>query len=170
MQFRRATTAIDYAASTRQAKALDFTSAGLIDYFDLTGESGKWSDHEHRFKGFGDDLYIWKMPQFDLPVGEVNEVMEKLPRYKTLVIDVRGNGGGYVDTLLQVIGNLFDHDVKVADRKRRNETKQLIARTRGHDIFKGQLIILTDNGSASAAEILPRPRCRQRTGSCAEPA
>jgi carboxyl-terminal processing protease len=149
---------VDYNASTRQGKkALDFTSAGLTDYFDLIRESQEYDRiHEHRFKGFGDDLYIWKLPQFDLPVGQVNELMEKANKYKTLVIDVRGNGGGYVDTLLQVIGNLFDHDVKLGERKRRKDSKDMIAKTRGHDIYKGQLIILADNGSASASELLAR--------------
>src|SRR5258706_13213008 len=111
---------------------------------------------EHRFKGYGDDLYIWKMPEFDVPVGQVNELMGKANKYKTLIIDLRGNPGGYVDTLLQVIGNLFDHDVKLGDRKRRKETKPMIAKTRGHDIFQGRLILLVDNGSASCSEMLSR--------------
>ena len=72
--------------------------------------------------------------------------MEKAHNYKTLIIDLRGNPGGYVDTLLQVIGNLFDHDIKLGDRKRRKDTKPLIAKTRGHDVFAGQLILLVDRG------------------------
>ena len=148
---------VDYTASTRQGKkALDITRGGA-DYYDLVRESQEDDHiHEHRFKGYGDDLYIWKMPEFDLPVGQVNELMGKANKYKTLVIDLRGNPGGYVDTLLQVIGNLFDHDIKLGDRKRRKETKPLIAKTRGHDIFQGRLILLVDNGSASCSEMLSR--------------
>jgi C-terminal processing protease CtpA/Prc len=147
---------VDYSASTRQGKKImDLTSS--MEFNDLVREVEEYDRiYEHRFKGFGDDLYIWKMPQFDVPVGRVNEIMEKTTKYKTLIIDLRGNSGGYVDTLLQVIGNLFDHDVKIGDRKRRKDSKALIAKTRGHDIFQGQLILLIDNGSASASEFLSR--------------
>jgi carboxyl-terminal processing protease len=145
-----------YNATTRQGtKVLDLTSA--IEFGDYVREQQDYDRvYEHRFKAFSHDLMVWKMPAFDLSVGRINEVMDDAVKYKTLVIDVRGNGGGYVDTLLQLVGNLFDHDVKIGDRKRRKESKALIAKTRGHDTFKGQLIVLVDNGSASAAELLAR--------------
>ncbi len=147
---------VDYKASTRQGKKImDLTSGvELYDYIREMDDYDRIS--EHRFKGFGDDLYIWQMPQFDLLYGRVNQIMDRITKYKTLIIDLRGNSGGYIDTLLQIIGNLFDHDVKVGDRKRRKETKPLIAKTRGRGAFQGQLILLVDNGSASASEFLSR--------------
>ncbi len=149
---------VDFHASTRQGKkALDLMSDTGGDYFNLIREAEEYDRiNEHRLQGFGKDLYIWKMPEFNLAVGQVNELMEKANKYETLIIDLRGNPGGYVDTLLQVIGNLFDHDVKLGDRKRRKDTKPLIAKTRGHDIFTGQLILLIDRGSASCSEMLSR--------------
>jgi len=147
---------VNYNASTRQGKkVLDLTSS--IEFNDWIRERQEYDRlYEHQFKGSGHDLYVWKMPAFDLPAGRVNEIMDNAGKYKTLVIDLRGNSGGYVDTLLQVVGNLFDHDVKVGDRKRRKDSKALIAKTRGHDTFNGQLIVLVDNGSASASEFLSR--------------
>lgn len=149
---------VDFKASTRQGKkALDLTTDTGGDYWDLVREEQEFDRlYEHRFKGFGDDLFIWKMPQFDMPVLQVNEFMQKTTKYKTLILDLRGNPGGYVETLLRLIGDLFEQDVKVGDRKQRKETKPMVAKTRGHDIFKGQLIVLLDNGSASAAELLAR--------------
>jgi C-terminal processing protease CtpA/Prc len=58
--------------------------------------------------------------------------------------------------LLRLVGDLFDHDVKVGDRKQRKETKPMVAKTRGHDVFAGQVIVLVDSGSGSAAELLAR--------------
>ncbi len=55
-----------------------------------------------------------------------------------------------------MVGSLFDHDVKIADIKRRKETKPLLAKTRGNDAFKGQLVVLIDSRSGSAAEMLAR--------------
>ncbi len=148
---------VDFSATTRQGKkALDLTHAS-VDYYDLVRESQDYDRiYEHRFKGFGDDLYIWRMPQFDMPVLQVNTVMEDMHKYKTLILDLRGNPGGYIETLKQVIGHLFEQDVKVGDRKMRKDTKPMVAKTRGHDIFKGQLIVLVDNGSASCSELLSR--------------
>jgi C-terminal processing protease CtpA/Prc len=149
---------IEFNASTRQGKKLLLdVDSGMIDFYDLIREEDEYDKiNEHRFKNFGDDLYIWKMPHFDLNAQQVNEIVERMNKCKTLVIDLRGNSGGYEDTLVHVIGDLFDHDIKVGDRKRRNGSDEMIARTRGHDTFKGQLILLVDNGSASAAELLSR--------------
>lgn len=149
---------IEFNASSRQGKKLlNDVSSGAFDFYDLLRQEQEYDKiYEHRFKSYGDDLYIWKMPQFDLSPQQVNEFMERTNKCKTLIIDLRRNPGGYEDTLLRLIGDLFEHDVKVGDIKRRNETKQLIAQTRGHDIFKGQLILLVDKGSGSAAELLSR--------------
>ena len=84
-------------------------------------------------------------------------MMSKARKHKTLVLDLRGNGGGAEKTLLRVLGNLFDHDVKVGDIQRRKEVKPLVAKTRGADnIFKGDLIVLVDSESGSASELCAR--------------
>jgi carboxyl-terminal processing protease len=77
-------------------------------------------------------------------------------KHKALILDLRGNAGGAVETLLRMIGNLFDHDITVGDRKRRKDSKPLIAKSLGDHAYKGQLILLVDSGSASASEVLAR--------------
>ena len=113
--------------------------------------------HSHKFYEAGDDLLVWKMPEFDLSEGEVDSVMDRARKHKTLVLDLRGNGGGLESTLVRLIGNVFDHELKVGDDHRRKETKPLIARTRGGDkVFKGRLVVLVDSNSASSSEIFAR--------------
>src|SRR5262249_11556042 len=75
---------------------------------------------------------------------------------KSLILDLRGNGGGYEETLKRMVGSLFDHDVKIADAKRRKETKSIVAKTRGASAIKNDLIVLIDSRSGSAAELLAR--------------
>jgi len=147
---------VDYTASTRQAaKILDLTSE--LEFYDYIREAEDEDRvNEHRLQKFGDELYIWKMPQFDLNKEKVDDLMDKLSKSKTLIIDLRGNGGGYVDTLRAVVSNLFDRDVKIGDKVRRKETKTEIAKTRGGKAFGGQLILLVDNGSGSSSEVLAR--------------
>jgi len=82
--------------------------------------------------------------------------MDKVRTHKALILDLRDNPGGDEETLLRLIGDLFDKDVKVGVIQRRKETKPLIARSRGDKAFKGQLIVLVDAASASSAEILAR--------------
>jgi carboxyl-terminal processing protease len=82
--------------------------------------------------------------------------MGKVHKYKTLILDLRGNGGGWVTTITRLISNLVDHDVKIGDSVSRKETKPLMAKTRGDKAYKGKLIILVDSRSASASEVLSR--------------
>jgi C-terminal processing protease CtpA/Prc len=112
--------------------------------------------HAHRYYEAGDELIIWKMPQFDLSKDEVYEKIDRVKKHKALILDLRGNPGGAEETMLALIGNLMDHDVKVGDIKRRGEVKPLVAKTRGDGAYKGQLIVLVDSDSASAAEVLAR--------------
>jgi carboxyl-terminal processing protease len=82
--------------------------------------------------------------------------MEKTRKHKALILDLRGNGGGWVTTVQRLIGNLIDHDVKIGDAVSRKETKPFMAKTRGEKAFKGKLILLVDSRSASASEVLSR--------------
>jgi C-terminal processing protease CtpA/Prc len=111
--------------------------------------------HRHRYVE-NKDFLIWKMPAFDSK-ELVGDMMEKAKKRKALILDLRGNPGGYEDALLRMLGSVLDHDVKVGDIKSRTETKPLIAKTRGSDrVFKGQLIVLLDSESGSSAEVFAR--------------
>ena len=111
----------------------------------------------NRFKSFGDQLLIWQMVRFDYTDSEVDEAMEKARKHKALILDLRGNGGGWVSTESRMVSNLFDHDVKIGDSVSRKETKPRIAKSRGSEkVFNGKLVILVDSRSASASEVLTR--------------
>ena len=68
-----------------------------------------------RFRTFGDDLIIWKLPQFNLEKDVVDEQIDKVKSHQALILDLRGNGGGAEETLLRLIGNLCDHDVTIGE-------------------------------------------------------
>jgi len=131
---------------------------GGHDWYQRRIEAEKDAElYKNRFVDFGDDLLIWKMPTFELSPDKVNEAMNRARKHKSLIIDLRGNGGGYVVTLLALLGNLFDHDLKIGDTKSRKKTKPLVAKTRGGDgVYAGKLIVLVDIDSASASEMFAR--------------
>jgi C-terminal processing protease CtpA/Prc len=110
----------------------------------------------HRFEEFGGAI-VWKMPGFDFDPDQVEAIMSgRIKGHSALILDLRGNQGGYVVTLERLAGYFFDHDLKIADLKGRKEMKPMMAKTRGKGIFDGKLVVLVDSRSASAAEIFAR--------------
>jgi C-terminal processing protease CtpA/Prc len=101
------------------------------------------------------DVAIWKLQRFNLDDGEIIRTIRTVDKHKTLILDLRGNPGGYVDTLKMIVGSLFDKDIKIADRVTRKETKPMVAKHRGNP-FDGKLIVLVDASCASAAELMAR--------------
>ncbi len=112
--------------------------------------------NSHRFYEVKDDLLIWKMPSFDLEPHKVDSTVGLAKKHKALILDLRGNGGGAEETLLRMVSNFFDRHIKLGDIKRRKETKSLVAKTRGGEVFSGKLIVLIDSQSGSAAELFAR--------------
>ena len=134
--------------------------------FDLTSShdlNKYWRDLEdeyrmgaHKFVEVGNDITIWRLPSFDLSEDDVDEYVDKVKKAKTLILDLRRNGGGAVETLRRLVGNLFDRDITIGDMKLRKESKPMLAKTRGDNGFKGRLIVLVDSNSGSASEVLAR--------------
>jgi len=147
---------LEILATVKDRKRIDLTS--YVDFMDLVRESQndeKERKNSHRLQEIN-DLLIWKMPAFDLSADEVDGLMDKVGSHKKLILDLRGNGGGFEETLLRLIGNLFDRELKVGDIQRRKEMKPFVAKSRGDKAFTGELIVLVDSISASSAEILAR--------------
>jgi len=146
---------LDLMAKVTQGKLMtDLTDANEI--FNLIREAENEDRYNrHRYIEAG-DVMIWKMPQFDMPKEKVDDMMGKVRKHKALVLDLRGNGGGYEETLLRMLGNLFKQDVTVGELKRRKEVKPLVAKSRGTDAFDGKLVVLIDSQSGSSAELLAR--------------
>jgi C-terminal processing protease CtpA/Prc len=76
---------------------------------------------------------IWQMPSFSLTPADIDSIMDKAKDKDALIIDLRNNGGGRVDTLKRMIGWFFEQDVKIGDEKTRKETKEMIAKSKGKD-------------------------------------
>lgn len=101
------------------------------------------------------DLSILKIPAFFFSNAEIAEMIGKVRKHGSLILDLRGDAGGSEETLKYLVGALFDKDTKIADRMMRKGTKTLEAKPQ-HNVFTGKLIVLVDSESASAAELLAR--------------
>jgi carboxyl-terminal processing protease len=156
---------LDILAQMRQLKnVVDLTTS--FDIFDLIRQD---EDEEHRMRArtaeFGEELMVLKFPEFVFDEGEIDSMIGKARKHKALVLDLRENPGGSVDTLKYLIGNLFDHELKIGDRVTRDSTKPMTAKSRGKSGFGGKLIVLIDSSSASAAELLARLVQLEKRGS-----
>jgi carboxyl-terminal processing protease len=108
-----------------------------------------------RSVAYGEDLLIVRVPQFEFEVDTVQGIMDRAREHKALILDLRGNPGGSEETLQNMVGGLFDHEVKIADRITRSNKKPLTAKPL-HHVFGGKLVVLIDSSSSSAAELLAR--------------
>ena len=145
---------LEIASKVREGqKLLDLTNTvQLHDYIIQVQARDRLT--RHRFQELGNELLIWKMPQFDLSDKELEGIMGRVKKFKTLILDMRGNGGGYVDTLRYMVGYFTGDTTKIGDVKERKEMKPLMSKKAG--AFEGKLIVLVDSDSASAAELFAR--------------
>ena len=125
---------------------------------DIWDEIREWqkgrSLYQRRSVAVGDTI-VWKLPTFAVDEKAADAMIGDSMKYRSMVIDLRGNGGGSVETLLHLMRHFFDHGVKVANVQTRAKTEPQTAKTR-NPLFSGPLIVLIDSQSASASEIFAR--------------
>lgn len=149
---------VEVAAKIREGKKLtDLTwQGGGNDIFDIIREE---ETEEHlmraRYMEYGDQLLILKVPEFYFSPSEVGTMVGKADKHQNLIVDLRGNPGGSVETLGYLLGGMFDREVKIADRVGRKDSKPEVSK-KMHNPFMGKIVVLVDARSASAAEIFGR--------------
>ena len=134
-------------------------SVDLANTFDLNAafrEGDKLKNLDQHYFQNVEDTLVWKMPTFVYDPTQVSGLIGKADGKKTLILDLRGNGGGYVVTLEELAGYFVDHETKIADLIGRKKMDPQMAKSKGSSVFKGKLIVLIDSRSASASEIFAR--------------
>ncbi len=101
--------------------------------------------------------YIW-ITRFSRKTGEeFEEAVSRLKRegMKKLVLDLRGNGGGYLDQAVQVAEQFVEKGQMIVETRGRrpNASEQHLAQ-RGIEHPLYPVIVLINNASASASEIV----------------
>lgn len=102
------------------------------------------------------DIYVLRMPWFFYDADDFYKLGKKIRKGQGLIVDLRGNPGGALETLKYFTGVFYDHDVKLGDRVGRKKTEAEIAKSEHAIYFPGKLLVLVDSESASAAEIFAR--------------
>jgi carboxyl-terminal processing protease len=139
-------------------KAIDVESKlerrEMLDVDDLIREILKAGMVTEDREAAAGDTFVWRYTSFGDP-KEIERVMKKARASTSLVIDLRGNPGGSVDTMRELASRLFDRDVQIAVETSRKGAKTIMAKGR-KDAFTGPVAVLVDSDSASAAEVTAR--------------
>ncbi len=101
------------------------------------------------------DVLVAKIPLFQFGEDEWDKVLGDARKHKSVILDLRGNPGGSLDSLSLLVSRFFDHDVNMADAVSRDGTKPLHAKSDRH-AFSGKLTVLVDSGTRSTAEMFAR--------------
>jgi C-terminal processing protease CtpA/Prc len=137
---------------TAHKRRFDFYNSGDLAKAVVEGERAE-NEYKSYFKTVGTAV-IWKMPTFAIDPADLGRHMDEVKGKETLILDLRGNSGGYVVTLEKLAGYFLPKDTKIADFKGRKKMDPQVAK--GSGSFSGKLIVLLDSESASASEVFAR--------------
>jgi carboxyl-terminal processing protease len=87
---------------------------------------------------------------------EFRKALEKLQRkgMQHMILDLRGNPGGYLSAATEMCDELLDDDKLIVYTKGRNSPRNDYKASRKGLFEEGKLVVLIDEGSASASEIV----------------
>lgn len=128
--------AVKYFTVTREEiKTRSVTATHMLD--DNTGYI--------KIRNFGENTY-----------AEMLVALARLSQagFQNLVIDVRGNTGGYVSTAQQIVNEFLPSDRTIVYMEGQHYKREVL-KSNGHGSYQRMpLVVLIDEGSASASEIL----------------
>jgi C-terminal processing protease CtpA/Prc len=150
---------LDVMAEVKRLKRVeDFTgTGGGTDMWETIRRSENYQhSQEWRWVETEDDVMALKIPSFFASDSQIDNVLGRMRKHKSLIIDLRGDPGGAEDVLTQLLGGIFRQDVTIATRVGRKDRKPVIAKGHGDHAFDGKLVVLIDSHSASCSELLAR--------------
>ncbi len=89
-------------------------------------------------------------------IKEFEESLAKLKdqKMKSLILDLRGNNGGYLNIAVELSNQFLNKDKTIVFTEGLKSQKQVFSTDKNGEFNDGKLVILIDEGSASASEIV----------------
>lgn len=98
---------------------------------------------------------IWNVPFFGDDMSETSHAYNQIHDHPGLVMDLRDDPGGDVEMLQYMLGYFLKEKTTIGRRVGRDDHGPLEVKPHG-DPYPGKLVVLINDGSASAAEIFAR--------------
>ena len=106
----------------------------------------------HRFKAV-DSVAVWGFNRFEEGDGRIDRHMRDARRRPWLVLDLRGNPGGVLETAGRLLGHFADTAYVAYRQVWRDSTTEFTVTPRRDTPYAGRVVVLLDRESASSAEI-----------------
>lgn len=150
----------------RQKQEARVLEEGTIDssFWDFLSESQDWDEsHKYVYGSFDGGIgYVW-IREFPTEAEDfLKGLMDKIKGSKAVIVDLRSNPGGAVDTLKNFIGVFEKEEVTVIEMVGRKKSEPMIAKPQRPNFAGLPMYILIDSRTGSSAEIFARHF--QRTG------
>ena len=97
-----------------------------------------------------------KLYTFVVEKNDIDKMMKQVAKYPKFVLDLRGNGGGYVSIEQYLLSHFFGTEIKIADLVTRKKNEVRLTKPVGERHYKGEVAVLIDSDSASASEVTAR--------------
>lgn len=104
-----------------------------------------------------DQIGYIKLNRFSLTtISEFDDALKKLKgeKIQDLILDLRNNGGGYMEPAVQLADHFLSDRKLIVYMQGENVPRRDYRATPSGDFIEGRVVILIDEGSASASEIL----------------
>jgi C-terminal processing protease CtpA/Prc len=113
-------------------------------------------DEAFKCRELSSEVMACKFYSFAVEKNDIDKMMKQVAKYPKFILDLRGNGGGYVSIEQYLLSHFFGTEIKIADliTRKKNETRQ--TKPVGERQYKGEVAVLIDSDSASAAEVTAR--------------
>jgi C-terminal processing protease CtpA/Prc len=102
------------------------------------------------------EVVACKLYSFVIEKNDIDKMIKRAAKYPKFILDLRGNPGGYVSVEQYLLSHFFDREIKIADLLTKEKTETRMTRPVGDRQYKGEVAVLIDSKSASAAEVTAR--------------
>ncbi|MFZ1702481.1 MAG: S41 family peptidase [Pyrinomonadaceae bacterium] len=103
------------------------------------------------------ELAACRLETFSVERDDIDKMMKFAAKYPKLILDLRGNGGGLVVMEQYLLSYFFDREIKIADMVTKKKTERRVTKILDTSKqYRGEVAVLIDSNSASAAEITAR--------------
>lgn len=136
-------------------------SVASMDYFNFGQfDQETNADFLSRLEELPGGIIVWKLKMFHPKL--IGPGLRKAESAKTLVLDLRGNSAGKFRLADDLLDAVFSEDFEAYATQERGKNK--VVGVKGKGRFKGLLLVLIDNDSASAAEVFSRVVQKRQRG------
>jgi len=144
--------------STRKVKVPATVIPQPPQYFFSYIETGRDKDSQDRlydFKDYDDGIRYVRVRTFAMPSTELVGITKPLRDAKAVIVDLRGNGGGLLSTMLDFVGQFANEPFDMAMSFSRKKSELIRVKPLSPRITS-PLYVLVDSASASASEMFAR--------------